>query len=95
MSNTEGILVIVCRQLRTYDGGMSTRLRSDPALTAAIERAREVAEASGELQARPGLSTAPSLPAEAESIVAAWIRDGGYSRAVAVIAASDPDLADQ
>lgn len=74
---------------------MATRLRSDPALTDAIERARELAEASGELQARPWPAASSPVPPEAAELVAAWVRDGGYSRAVAGVVATDADLADQ
>jgi len=74
---------------------MSTRLRSDPALTAAVERAREVAEVTGELRASSASSPAASLSPEARRILAGWIGDGGYTLAVAEVAVFDPDLADQ
>ena len=74
---------------------MATRLGSDPALIAAIERARELAQESGELRARPWPAASSSLPPEAAEIVASWVRDGGYSDAVAELAATDADRADQ
>lgn len=74
---------------------MSRTLRSDPELNAAIDRARELAEAAGELRGSPLSANPASLPAEAAEIVASWVREGGYSRAAADVAAADPDLADQ
>ncbi len=75
--------------------GMVTRPRSDPVLTSAVERARELAEASGELQARPWPAALTALSPEAAEIVVSWVRDGGYARAVADLATTDTDLADQ
>lgn len=77
-----------------YDGRMSMRLRSDPELAAAVERARSHAETAGELRSPDPLPES-ELTAEARDIVASWLGDGGYDRAVAEIAADDPDLADQ
>ncbi len=74
---------------------MSMSLRSDPALAAAVDRAREVAEATGELQTRVWSSPASSLSPEAREIVASWVRDGGYDGALADVVANDVDLADQ
>ena len=70
-------------------------LRSDPALSAAVERARELAEATGEVRTSAWSDPASSLSAEAREIVASWVRDGGYERALADVVANDVGLADQ
>ncbi len=69
--------------------------RSDPALSAAVERARELAEATGEVQTSPWSGPVSALSPEAREIVAWWVRDGGYERALADVVANDADLADQ
>jgi hypothetical protein len=74
---------------------MSMRLRSDPELTAVIERARDRAETLGELRAEPWSIPSSPLSPEALEIVAWWVSDGGYDRAVAAVVAHDSDLADQ
>jgi hypothetical protein len=74
---------------------MSMSLRSDPELTALVERARARAETSGELRAVPWSMSASPLSQEARKILASWVSDGGYRLAVAAIAADDVDLADQ
>ncbi|MGH9150832.1 MAG: hypothetical protein ACRD03_00165, partial [Acidimicrobiales bacterium] len=79
----------------TYHARMSMRLGSDPAPVAAVDRAREVAEAAGELRTEPWSGASVPLPPEARDVVAAWVREGGYERAVAAISATDDDLSDQ
>ncbi len=71
------------------------RLGSDPALAAAVDRAREAAEAAGELRTQPWPGLAALLPPEARTLVAAWVRDGGYAQAAAAIIAGDEDISDQ
>ncbi len=70
-------------------------LRSDPALSAAVEHARQLAQGRGELRTSPWSGPASPLSAEARQIVASWVRDGGYERALADVVANDVDLADQ
>ncbi len=74
---------------------MSMSLRSDPALSAAVERARELAEATGELRTSPWSGPASPLSPETREIVASWVSDGGYERALGDVVANDVDLADQ
>ena len=77
-----------------YKLAMST-LRLDPALTAVVERARSRAAAAGELSAsQPGPLHSP-LSTDEHQVVREWLADGGYAKAVATIAAEDPDLANQ
>lgn len=70
---------------------MATELRSDPELTELLERARTRAAEDGEVLTGP-TPVGPSLSSEAGQIVASWLDDGGYDRAVADITAEDPDL---
>jgi hypothetical protein len=70
-----------------------TDLRLDPELAAVVVRARQHADAVGELHPPVGHFESP-LSSEARAVVAAWIADGGYHSAVAAVVAEDPDLAD-
>lgn len=74
---------------------MALQLRSDPELVAIIERARRRAQEADELQPAGGPIFESVLDPAAREIVASWIRDGGYDRAVAEVVADDPDLANQ
>lgn len=75
--------------------GMSTRLRSDPELAAIIERARQEARAADELQPSESRFLESPLSPAAREVLASWVQDGGYDRALAEVAADDPELADQ
>ena len=80
---------------RAYHLRMALRLGSDSELAAVVARARRRAREAGELQA-PGTPTVESvLDPAAREIVVAWIRGGGFDRALAAVAADDPDLATQ
>jgi hypothetical protein len=67
----------------------------DPELAAAVERGRRLAAETGELRPRRIGTYRSPFTDEARAIIAEWRRDGGYERALAEIAASDPDLAVQ
>jgi len=62
-----------------------------PELRQVVERARQTAEAAGEL--RP--PAVGPIRAEAREAVIGLLRDGSYAAAVARIAAADPELADR
>ena len=68
--------------LGKYHRHVATDKHRDPDLEAVVERART------------GGFT-PALPVEALEIVRRWVDEGGYERALEVIALQDPDLADQ
>jgi hypothetical protein len=70
---------------------MATDLRSDPELARLVEQARARAAEAGELLAAP-MSIESPLSDEARQIVASWLAEGGYARAVAVVEAEDPEL---
>ncbi|MGH9055509.1 MAG: hypothetical protein ACRDYY_06535 [Acidimicrobiales bacterium] len=72
---------------------MATELHLDPELAAVVEHARRRARETGELPRGPVSPFQSSIPPEARTVIAAWLRDGGYEKAVARIAAEDPDLA--
>ena len=74
---------------------MALQLRSDPELAAIVERARRRAQEADELQPAGGRPFESVLEPAARELVASWVRDGGYGRAVATVVADDPDLADQ
>lgn len=76
-------------------GDMALQLRSDPELAAIVERARRRAQEADELQPPDGPPNESVLEPAAREIVACWVRDGGYDRAVAEVVADDPDLSDQ
>lgn len=77
--------------VRRSVGTMATDLRSDPELSTLVERARVRATEAGELLTAP-MSIESPLSVEARQIVATWIDEGGYGRAVAAVEAEDPDL---
>lgn len=74
---------------------MSMSLRSDPELAVVVERARDRADASGELRVQPWSASASRLSPDARQIVTSWLNDGGYERALRAVVADDADLADQ
>lgn len=74
---------------------MATRQRLDANLAAAVERGRARLAASGELTPVRVGPIQSTFTAEARKVIADWQRDGGYERALAVIAQADPDLAVQ
>jgi len=76
-----------------YHGGIVLQLGSDSELAAVVARARDRAREAGELQVGGSPTVASVLDPAARKIVAAWIRDGGFDRALAAVAADDPDLA--
>lgn len=68
-----------------------------PELQPVVERARERARASGELLDGPG-TPPPSdglSPPEARAVLKDWVDSGDYNRAVAEIAADDPEFRTQ
>jgi hypothetical protein len=74
--------------------GVSTRpVHLDPALAKAVERARTVLEASGQLRRRPGVLESP-LGKKEQAAVARILRDGTYRRWADAVARDDPELAD-
>ena len=74
---------------------VAPRWESDPELAELVECARSRAHRAGELSPGAGDTLAPVLGPEARDVLAGWIRDGGYVRAVAEVVAHDPWLADQ
>lgn len=66
-----------------------------PHLAEVVARCRAHAEEMGELQPRRVGAFESAFTDEARDMLTAWRRDGGYERALAQIAANDPDLADQ
>jgi hypothetical protein len=74
---------------------MALRPALDPELSAVVQRARQRAEAGGELRPpRPGTGESV-LSSQARAIVRGWLYDGGYDVAVALVVADDPELAIQ
>ncbi|HEY3140293.1 MAG TPA: hypothetical protein VGJ86_04150 [Acidimicrobiales bacterium] len=73
---------------------MATEFPLDPEFATVVERARLLAVEMGEIPARAG-KFEPTIPPEAREVIAEWLRGGGYEAAIALIAAEDPDLADQ
>lgn len=74
---------------------MATRQRLDANLARVVERGRVRAAELGELTPRSVGPIESVFTDEAREIVADWKSDGGYERALATIAAADPDLAVQ
>jgi hypothetical protein len=74
---------------------MATRQRLDANLARVVKRARARAVESGELSPRTLGPIESVFTDQAREIVADWQRDGGYERALATVAAADPDLAVQ
>ena len=73
---------------------MSTS-RLDPALVTVVERSRAQAAADGELTApRCGPLRSP-LSLEEQRLVCEWLDEGGYERALAMIVADEPGMANQ
>lgn len=66
-----------------------------PVLAATVERARQAARKSGELQLGPvGSVQSPFEPDERE-LIAAWHSSGEYERVAADIVTADPEVATQ
>ena len=63
-----------------------------PELTEAVERARALAAADGELRPRAGPHESP-LPQVVRDALDQILRDGTYERAVTAVIADDPELA--
>ena len=63
-----------------------------PALVAAIERARLLAEEAGELLVPPPYVT-PTLPAEVRAVLLDWKNSGDLARAVSEIGDENPEVA--
>jgi hypothetical protein len=74
---------------------MATRQRLDENLARVVERGRARAAEFGELTPRRVGPIESVFTDEAREIIVDWQRDGGYERALAAIAAADPDLAVQ
>ena len=74
---------------------VAPRWESDPELAELVECARSRAHRTGELSPGAGDTLASVLDPEARDVLAGWIRDGGYVRAVAEVVAHDPWIADQ
>ena len=66
-----------------------------PELGRVVERARQAAEAAGELRPPAPGPLQSTIPVEAREAIVGLLRDGTYAAAVARVAAEDPDLADQ
>jgi hypothetical protein len=62
-----------------------------PELRDAVERARVLAEADGELHPLAGPYESP-LPAVVRDALDQMLRDGTYDQAVAAVVAEDPEL---
>ena len=70
-------------------------LRLDPALSAVVERSRAEAAAAGQLIApRCGPLRSP-LSLDEQRVVRDWLDQGGYERALAMIVAEEPGIANQ
>jgi hypothetical protein len=67
----------------------------DPELEAVVERVRVRLAARGELRPPRTGGFTSALPVDAQEIVRHWLDDGGYRRALEVVALEDPDLANQ
>lgn len=74
---------------------MAPAKHRDPELEAVVERARVRLAAGGELRPPRTGGFTSALPVEAQEIVRHWLDDGGYGRALEVVALEDPDLANQ
>jgi hypothetical protein len=74
---------------------VATELHLDPDLAAVVQLARMRIDESGELPRGPFPPFESAIPPEAATIVADWLRDGGFDEAIDRIAAEDPDLANQ
>lgn len=76
-------------------GGVSTRpVELSPSLAAAVERARAQLAADGELHGRPSGYQSPLSDREKE-LVRRFLSDGTYRRLADMVAADDPEIADQ
>ena len=78
-----------------YPAFMATHTRRELDLLEVVKRARRQAERSGELLATPSGRPSDSIDPEARAALARWAAGGGYERALDVVIAADPDLADQ
>ncbi len=78
-----------------YDRQLVSTKHGDPELEAVVERARVRLAARGELRPPRTGGFTSALPVEAQEIVRHWLDDGGYGRALEVLALEDPDLATQ
>ena len=78
-----------------YHRKVATELHLEPDLAAAVHAAQERARESGELPRGTFPPLEPTIPPEAATVIAGWLRDGGYDAAIGQIAAEDPDLANQ
>lgn len=67
----------------------------DPELVAVVERARARFAAGGALRPPRIAGFRSAFSVEAQEIVRDWRDDGGYARALELIAQQDPDLANQ
>lgn len=65
-----------------------------PELRGAIERARQSFMNDGSLERPKSAPPLPEMPPEVRAAVEALIADGTYAKAVAEVAAEDPELAD-
>jgi len=65
-----------------------------PALAAAVERARTQLAEDGELRGRPS-GYESSLDGETREAVRRFLSDGTYHRLAAMVAAGDPEIADE
>lgn len=66
-----------------------------PVLAATVERARQAARASGELQLEPAGSVQSPFDPDERELIAAWHSSGDYERVVADIVTDDPEIATQ
>ena len=73
---------------------MSTS-RLDPALDAVVERSRAQAAAAGQLTTPHCGPLRSSLSLEEQRVVREWLDEGGYGRALAMIVAEEPGMANQ
>jgi hypothetical protein len=64
-------------------------------LAAVVQATRGRAQESGELPRGTFPPLEPTIPQEAATVIAAWLRGGVYDAAIERIAAKDPDLANQ
>lgn len=78
-----------------YPCAVATKLRLDPDLAAAVERARGLAAESGELTPGRGEPFETRIGPEVGEVIGELLRDGTYADAVARVVADDPELADQ
>jgi hypothetical protein len=74
---------------------MATTKHRDPELEVVVEKVRARLAAVGGMRPPRIGAYIPSIPVEAREIVRRWLDEGGYERALEVIAVEDPDLADQ